>query len=121
MQIVGDQQVQQVRSEPQGQQGQTGAGELKSSPTGEPFTVPTYISPLPTRAPQGFIPDPRYTLDHAGQARHFEPNFQQWHAQVQQQQAQVQQQQWGPQAQQWGLQEQHPAWGNSTGTQQWGP
>ena len=117
MQAAGDQQVQQVHNVPQGQQGQTGAGELNSSPTGEPFTAPTYISPLPTRAPQGFIPDPRCTLDHAVQAQHFEPNFQQWHAQVQHQQAQVQQ--WGPQAQQWGLQAQHPAWGPSTGTQQY--
>ena len=84
--------------------------------------VPTYISPLPTRAPRGYMSDPSNTLDHAGQARNFEPNFQQWQAQVQhQQQAQVQQHQWGPQAQQWGQQMQHPTWGASTGTHQWGP
>ena len=95
MQTAGDQQVQQVQqvhNAPQGQQERTGAGELDSSPTGEPFMVPTYIPPLPTRAPQGFMPDPRYTLDHVGQAQYFEPNFQQWQVQVQhQQQAQVQQ------------------------------
>ena len=68
----------QLQNVPQVQQRGTGVGELKSSPTGEPFTAPAYIAPLQMRAPQGFLPDPRYTLDHAGQAHFFEPNFQQW-------------------------------------------
>ena len=102
MQASGDQQVQQVHYIPQGLQGQTGAGELNSSPTGETFPAPTYISPLPTRAPMGFLPDPRYTIDHAGQAQYFGPDLQQWQAQaqVQLQQGQVQHLQWinNPQA-----------------------
>ena len=122
MQAGGDQLVHQVHSASQGQNDQTVSGELDSSPTGEQRMGQHYISPLPTRAPRGYMSDPNHTLDHAGQARYFEPNFQQWQAQVQhQQQAQVQQYQWGPQAQQWGQQMQYPAWGASTGNQQWGP
>ena len=83
MQASGEQQVQQVQYVPQGLQGQAGAGGLNSSSTGGTFQVLTYISPLPTRAPMGFLPGPRYTLDHAGQAQYFGPDFQQWQAQAQ--------------------------------------
>ena len=104
--------AERAKNVPQEQQGETGVGELQGSPTGEPFKAPAYSSPLSTRAPQGFLPDPRCTLDHAGQARFFEPSFQQWQAQMQHQQAQVHQQ--------WDLQAQHPEWGLNTSAQQWG-
>ena len=54
VQTTGHQQVHNT-SISREQQEETGVGELKSSPTGEPFRAPAYISQLQTSAPQGLL------------------------------------------------------------------